>query len=320
MKSEGIDEFVVAALYCFAPFEDHQAWQEPLTALCQREGIKGTLLLASEGLNGTVSGSRQGIDALKAFILADKRFSGIEWKESFFAEQAFHRLKIRLKKEIVTMKVEGIDPNECVGQHVEPSDWNHLISDPDVVLVDTRNDYEFEMGTFENALDPGTKVFSEFPGYVEKNLDPTKHRKVAMFCTGGIRCEKATAYMLKQGFKEVYHLKGGILKYLEEVPQKESRWKGECFVFDDRVSVTHGMVPGEYGMCYSCQHPVSAEDRKAPEYEEGVSCPRCFGTLNDERLASARERQKQCRLARERQGAHVGDESESSRRRRARRA
>lgn len=311
-KASDVDAaFVVAAMYCFAPMPDREEWQESLRSLCEEEGIKGTLLLAIEGINGTVSGPRQGIDRLKAEITGDERFARISWKESFFEKQAFHRLKVRLKKEIVTLKVDGVDPNELVGEYVDPKDWNDLISDPDVVVVDTRNDYEYEMGTFEKAIDPETKIFSEFPEYVEKNLDPEKTPKVAMFCTGGIRCEKASSYMLKKGFKNVYHLNGGILKYLEEVPKEESKWEGECFVFDDRVSVGHELEPGEYRMCYSCQHPISPEDRESPLYEEGVTCPHCHGKLSEAKLASAREREKQCRLARERQEKHVGDEAVS---------
>jgi len=301
-----MSKIVVAALYKFATLTDFEALQSRVLECCLANEIKGTLLLANEGINGTVAGSRGGIDALLAFLRADARLATLEHKESLADEMPFYRMKVRLKKEIVTLGVPGIDPNETVGTYVAPEDWNALISDPEVVLVDTRNDYEYEIGTFRGALDPNTTSFREFPAYVQENLDPAKHKKVAMFCTGGIRCEKASAFMLAQGFEIVYHLQGGILKYLEKVPAEQSLWEGECFVFDQRVAVGHGLELGTHESCRSCRHPVSPEDKTSPKYEAGVSCPHCFDALSDEKRASALERQKQVALARERGTDHIG--------------
>ena len=297
---------VVAALYKFASLPDYKSMQAPLLALCNKSGIKGTLLLAQEGINGTVAGSREGIDALMQYLQADDRLADIDHKESHAETVPFYRMKVRLKKEIVTLGVPGIDPNKKVGTYVPPEKWNSLISDPDVVVVDTRNAYEYEIGTFKGALDPHTETFGEFPEFVHKHLDPAKHKKVAMFCTGGIRCEKASAYMLEQGFEEVYHLQGGILKYLEKVPTEESLWEGECFVFDQRVAVKQGLVLGEYELCHACRHPVSPEDKLSPEYQEGVSCAYCYATLSEEKRRSAAERQKQVELALQRGDMHIG--------------
>lgn len=238
--------YVVAALYKFAALNDYQQMREPLRERCDALGIKGTLILAEEGINGTIAGSRNGIDQILAYLKADSRLADLEHKESFFDDPPFYRMKVKTKKEIVTLGIDGINPNVEVGQYVEPKDWNALISDPDVVVVDTRNDYEYELGTFEGAIDPNTDSFREFPAYVAENLDPTKNKKVAMFCTGGIRCEKSTAFMLQQGFEEVYHLQGGILKYLEEVPKEDSLWNGDCYVFDNRVAVNHDLEKSDY--------------------------------------------------------------------------
>ena len=237
---------VVAALYRFATFPDYESLREPLKQCMLDNDVRGTLLLAAEGINGTIAGSRQGVDAVLGFLGKDPRFADLAPKESFADENHFYRTKVKLKREIVTMGVEDIDPKKIVGTYVEPSEWNALISDPDVILLDTRNKYEVEIGTFESAVNPETDSFREFPDYVKNNLDPAKHKKVAMFCTGGIRCEKSTAYLREQGFDEVYHLKGGILKYLEEVPEEETRWRGECFVFDNRVTVNHKLEPVSY--------------------------------------------------------------------------
>lgn len=288
---------VVAALYMFASLPDFRAKQEPLCARCLELGIRGTLLLAEEGINGTISGSRAGIDAILAFIRSDERLAALEHKESFSATHPFRRLKIKLKKEIVTLGVAGVDPNKVVGTYVEPEDWNALISDPDVVLIDTRNDYEVVLGTFKNAIDPKTKTFREFPDYVHGHFNPEKHKKVAMFCTGGIRCEKASSFMRTEGFAEVYHLKGGILKYLEKVKPEDSLWQGECFVFDHRVGITHGLGEGDAAMCFGCGYPVTAQDRESPAYEYGVSCPLCIDVLTDEKRNSLRERMRQINLA-----------------------
>ena len=254
---------VVCAMYKFVTLDNFEALRQPLLDTMLEHDVRGTLLLALEGINGTVSGTRESIDALLNWLGQDERLADIVYKESFESEQPFYRTKVKLKKEIVTMGVEGIDPKRVVGTYVKPADWNALISDPDVVLVDTRNDYEVGIGTFKGAIDPETKTFREFPQYVQDNLDPKKHKKVAMFCTGGIRCEKSTAYMKEQGFDEVYHLEGGILKYLEEVPKEESMWEGECFVFDRRVSVGHGLKEGDHVMCFGCGWPVTAEQQQS---------------------------------------------------------
>ena len=288
---------VVAALYKFVTLKDFATLRQPLLAAMKAHGVKGTLLLAEEGINGTISGTRAAIDGFLGELKSDTRFADLDHKESFCDENPFYRSKVKLKKEIVTIGVEGADPNKRVGTYVEPVDWNALISDPEVLLIDTRNDYEVALGTFEGAADPRTTSFGEFPKYVGENLDPARHQKVAMFCTGGIRCEKASSHLVSQGFREVYHLKGGILKYLEEVPAHESKWQGECFVFDQRVAVGQGLVPTELEMCHGCRMPLSAEDKTSPQYEEGVSCPKCFATLSEKSKASSRERQKQINLA-----------------------
>jgi len=298
--------YVVAALYRFARLPQFEALREPLLDQCVSLGIRGTLLLASEGVNGTVAGTREGIDLLLAYLKAIPELAQLDHKESFCDELPFYRMKVKLKKEIVTMGVEGIDPQVTVGRYVEPKDWNALITDPDVLLVDTRNDYEVEIGTFKGALDPNTTTFREFPEYVKNNLDPQKQKKVAMFCTGGIRCEKATAYMIEQGFDEVFHLKGGILKYLEEVPEAESLWQGECFVFDNRVSVNHKLEKGDYDQCHGCRFPITEQDKRDARYVAGVSCPRCHDLLTEDQRMRFSERQKQIQLAKQRQQVHIG--------------
>jgi len=262
------EPLVVAALYQFVALPDFHELREPLLATMQEAGVRGTLLLAAEGINGTVAGSRAGIDALRAWLAADGRFDALEYKESPAREQPFRRTLVKLRKEIVTLGVEGVDPTRQVGRYVEPADWNALISDPEVLLIDTRNDYEVALGSFEGALDPKTHSFREFPDYVRAHFDPSRHRKVAMFCTGGIRCEKASSFMLGEGFAEVYHLKGGILRYLEEVPAEQSLWRGECFVFDDRVTLGHGLEQGQFGRCAGCGWPLPAA---------GAECPQCPG-------------------------------------------
>jgi len=301
-----MSNIVVAALYKFVSLPDFHELREPLLDHCLAQNIRGTLLLAEEGINGTVAGSREAIDSLLAYLKADPRLADLSHKESFDSSQPFYRMKVKLKKEIVTMGIDGIDPNEVVGTYVKPKDWNALISDPDVVLIDTRNDYEVEIGTFKGAVDPKTESFRQFPEYVRQNYNPAKHKKVAMFCTGGIRCEKASAFMKREGFEEVYHLEGGILKYLEEVDQPDSLWQGECFVFDNRVSVKQGLEPGEYALCHGCRWPITDADRQSDKYEEGVSCPACHDTLTDEQRQRFRDRQKQIELARQRNVPHVG--------------
>jgi len=285
----------------------------------QDNGVRGTLLLASEGINGTVAGSREGIDALLTWLQQDPRLADIVYKESLDDSNPFHRTKVKLKKEIVTMGVEGIDPKRVVGTYVKPEEWNAPISDPNVILVDTRNDYEVQVGTFKGAVNPHTETFREFPDYVKENLDPEKNRKVAMFCTGGIRCEKSTAYLKEQGFDEVYHLEGGILKYLEEVPQENSLWEGECFVFDNRVTVNHQLEKGSYDQCHACRLPLTAEQMQSDKYQAGISCPSCYDSLSDEQRERFIERQKQMQLAQQRGEAHLGaDANETSSKRRER--
>lgn len=303
---------VVAALYKFTPLNDLPSWQRKFSELCDLHGIRGTLLLAPEGINGTVAGTRQGIDALKALLFGDPLFDGIEYKESHADEMPFLRLKVRIKSEIVTLRVKEANPTERVGTYLNPHEWNELLKDPEVVVIDTRNDYEVAIGTFKGAVDPKTKCFTELPQFVKQNLDPQKHRKVAMFCTGGIRCEKSTALMKHYGFDEVYHLKGGILKYLEEVPQEESLWEGECFVFDQRVSVGHGLELGQYELCHGCRMPVSEADKASPLYEAGVSCPHCAPTLDAGKRKRAQERQKQIMLAKNRGEQHLGQRRRKS--------
>jgi UPF0176 protein len=298
--------YVVVALYRFVSLPDYEVIRESLLDFCQTEGLKGTLLLAEEGINGTVAGSREAVDALIKYLGKDERFLNIETKESFVEDQPFLRMKVKLKKEIVTMGVQGIDPNHIVGTYVKPENWNALLSDPEVTVVDTRNNYEYNIGSFKGALNPDTETFREFPEYVAQNLSPEKHKKVAMFCTGGIRCEKSTAYMKEQGFEEVYHLEGGILKYLEDVPQEESLWEGECFVFDNRVAVDHSLQKGSYDQCHGCRHPITEEDKRSDKYLLGVACPRCFDKQTPEQRQRFSERQKQMELARKRDEVHLG--------------
>ena len=300
------DPLVVAALYKFVKLPDCAAMREPLLAQCDALGIIGTLLLAEEGINGTIAGTRSGIDRILAYLRSDPRLAGLEHKESLADHPPFYRMKVKLKKEIVTMGVPGTDPTEQVGKYVKPEHWNALISDPDVLLIDTRNDYEVDVGTFRGAVDPRITTFREFPGYVKQHLDSKQKPHVAMFCTGGIRCEKASAYMLQQGFPEVYHLQGGILKYLENVPAEQSLWQGECFVFDQRVAVGQGLAPGHYELCYGCSRPITAEEKASPKYQAGVSCPNCFDALTPEKRAAALERQKQVELAKQRGETHLG--------------
>ena len=299
----------VCALYKFVSLEDYQELQPKVLTTLKDLSIKGTLLLASEGINGTISGSDDAIRTFLDWLQTDDRFNGIDFKLSYHEGKPFHRTKVKLKKEIVTMGVEGIDPNKVVGTYVDPNEWNQLISDPDTILIDTRNEYEYDIGTFKNAINPHTDSFREFPEYVEQTFDPSKHKKVAMFCTGGIRCEKASAFMKEKGFEEVYHLKGGILKYLEEVDQSETMWDGECFVFDDRVAVNHDLQKGIYDQCHACRHPITEEEKLSPHYIAGVSCHRCYNNLTDEQKSRFSEREKQVQLAKARGETHIGSDS-----------
>lgn len=301
--------FTVAAMYKFTALPDFEALQGPLQTVCRENGVMGTILLAEEGLNGTIAGTAAGIKAAIGHIQSDSRFDRMSLKYSFAEHMPFHRMKVRLKKEIVTMGKPIADPNKQVGTYVKPEEWNDLISDPDVILVDTRNEYEVAIGTFKGAEDPQTASFREFPDWVEalkERASKGGKPKVAMFCTGGIRCEKASSYMKTEGFDEVYHLEGGILKYLENVPEEESLWQGECFVFDQRVSVEHGLKPGSYDMCHACRRPISEEEKAAPEYVRGVSCPHCFDASSPEQKARFTSRQKQIDLAKARNEQHLG--------------
>ena len=281
---------VVAALYHFARLPDPAALQAPLAKLCCGAGVRGTLLLAGEGVNGTIAGERTAIDRVLAHLRTIPGLGGLIHKESHAPRMPFRRMKVRLKKEIVTMGVDGVDPLEETGAYVEPGDWNALIADPETLVIDTRNDYEVAIGTFARAVDPETRTFREFPAWVDSHIPdpsaPAGPKRIAMFCTGGIRCEKATAYLRGRGFDNVYHLKGGILKYLEDVPAGESLWQGDCFVFDERVSVSHGLSVGDTALCRACRQPVTPQERASPLFEQGVSCLRCHGT----RSAQDRER------------------------------
>jgi len=306
---------IVAALYKFAALPDFAAHKNGIEAVCRAQGVKGTILLAAEGVNGTIAGSRAGIDAVLDYLRTLPGCAELEHKESHAETMPFLRMKVRLKKEIVTMGVEGIDPTSTVGTYVEPEDWNALISDPDVVVIDTRNDYEVGIGTFEGAVNPETETFREFPAWFERFKETNKKPKIAMFCTGGIRCEKSTAFLKSQGLEDVYHLKGGILKYLETVPQEESKWKGECFVFDARVAVGHGLELGSYDQCYACRRPITEDDKTTDAYVKGISCPACIGEFSEADKARFAERQKQIRLARERGEKHIGEGANGERKR-----
>jgi UPF0176 protein len=305
-----MSNYLVTAFYQFSKNVQYVELQQPLLEFCQKHQLKGTILLATEGINGTIAGNEESIGLFHDYIKNNKQFNGLfknlEHKESWSKENPFYRMKVRLKKEIVALGVEGVSPTKQVGQYVRPEDWNDLISDPNTIIIDTRNDYEVDIGTFKNAINPNTKTFREFPDYVDKNLDPYKHKKIAMFCTGGIRCEKATSLMLQKGFNEVYHLQGGILKYLEKVPENDSLWSGECFVFDQRVAVKHNLIESDYDQCYACRHPLSPDEMKSNDYKPGISCPYCFDQLSLEKKHSLKERQQQIELARLRGELHIG--------------
>ncbi|MEN0040893.1 MAG: rhodanese-related sulfurtransferase [Pseudomonadota bacterium] len=315
-QSELPDEWTVAALYKFVPLPDPPNLQAALNKRCKTLSIFGTLLLANEGINGTVAGAQEAIADLIGWLEARNEIGPLDVKYSTAKAQPFNRMKVRLKREIVTLGVEGIDAARDSGTYVEAADWNDLIAREDVIVVDTRNTYEVELGTFAGAIDPKTESFGELPDWADRALDLPKDTPIAMFCTGGIRCEKSTALMKQRGFENVYHLKGGILKYLEEVPQENSLWEGECFVFDDRVSVRHGLVPGNNRLCHGCRMPIVPEDMEHSHFEEGVSCPRCHGTHTAERLTALRERQKQMQLAKQRGDNHLAVDIEAARKKR----
>lgn len=298
----------VAALYHFTRFDDPESLREPLFALCEQIGIKGTLLLANEGINGTIAGSDNALAAVLDHIRALPGCAALDVKFSHAPKMPFNRMKVRVKREIVTMGEPDIDPTLAVGHYVDPHDWNALIADPDTVLIDTRNDYEVAVGTFEGAIDPQTPSFRDFPAWFRAHREEllSGKKRVAMFCTGGIRCEKSTSFLRAEGIDEVYHLRGGILKYLEQVPQDASLWQGECFVFDERVSVRHGLEPGSYSLCRACRRPLDKATLAHPDYVEGVSCPTCINERSDIQRASYAERHKQEVLARKRGTSHVG--------------
>jgi UPF0176 protein len=288
---------VIATFYKFVSLDNYRDRRQPLLNLCQQYQIKGTILLAAEGINGTIAGTRSSIDAVLTYLKSDPCFADLAHKESMATNSPFDRLKVRLKQEIVTLGIPTVNPTNLVGTYVTPQDWNELIANPDVLVIDTRNHYEVEIGTFKGSIDPHTNSFTEFPEYVATHLDPHQHKQIAMFCTGGIRCEKATSYLLSQGFEHVYHLQGGILKYLAEIPATESQWDGECFVFDDRVAVTHGLEPGTHQLCWGCGNPITQADLTAPHYEPGICCPRCYPQLTPSQRSSRTERWRQLQLA-----------------------
>jgi UPF0176 protein len=282
----------VASFYRFLPLPHCRDLRQPLLEFCQAQEIKGTILLAPEGINGTVAGTPDSLDRLLA-DLCQRLDTDLDAKTAPCDAPPFRRMKVKLKREIITLGQSVADPNQAGGIQVDPVEWNRLLADPDVVVIDTRNDYEVAIGSFENAKNPQTRSFREFPDYVAQNLDPQRHKKVAMFCTGGIRCEKASAYLRHQGFDQVYQLQGGILKYLETIPPEHSRWHGDCFVFDQRVAVTHGLQPGDHDLCLACGHPISAADQATAAYEPGISCPYCIDQLTPARRARQQTRQQQ---------------------------
>ncbi|MFZ1470327.1 MAG: rhodanese-related sulfurtransferase [Paracoccaceae bacterium] len=297
---------IIAALYHFTRFPDPAVLRGPLLDLCLAGGVKGSLLLATEGVNGTIAGPRLGVDAVLAHLRGLPGCAGLEWKESTAESMPFGRMKVRLKREIVTMGVPDVNPLAAVGHYVQADQWNDLIAAPDVAVIDTRNEYEVAIGTFQGAVDPGTHSFREFPAWWESNRERFHNKRIAMFCTGGIRCEKSTNYLLSQGVSEVYHLKGGILQYLEDVPAEDSLWQGECYVFDGRVSVGHGLVPGDNSSCGACRRPITPEGRLHPDFEEGVCCAGCVNEYSQTDRARFRERQKQMSLAAARGERHLG--------------
>ena len=299
--------FTVCTLYQFVRLDDIEQLRSRLCELMLKLELKGTILLASEGLNGTIAGSQSSINAVLKFIQADARFDNLEIKFSYSGFAPFKRLKVKLKKEIVTLGVANIELLKSAGTYVKPKDWNALISSADVVLIDTRNNYEYAIGSFKGAINPNTETFRELPNYTKNNLEQYRGKKIAMFCTGGIRCEKSTAYLKSQGFDEVYHLQGGILKYLEEIRQNQSLWEGECFVFDDRVALKHNLAQGQYDQCHACRHPITNADKQHLHYQKGISCPRCYGTRSAAQISRYRERERQIQLSKAKGEEHIGD-------------
>jgi UPF0176 protein len=305
-RREDMTQYLIAALYQFVSLPDFRELRGALDRLCRQRGITGSILLAHEGINGTLAGQEDDMRFVLAELRRDARLAGLKHKESWATEPPFLRLKVRLKKEIVTLGVAGVDPTARVGSYVKPKDWNALISEPGVLLIDARNTYETKLGTFKGATDPQTESFNEFPQWVKEHDALTPKTRVAMFCTGGIRCEKASSYMLQEGFEEVYHLEGGILRYLEDVPKEESLWEGDCYVFDRRVSVNHDLKPGTFDACRACGLPLDDQDKASPLYVKGVACPYCHGLTSDESKERFAERQRQTELATERGQEHLG--------------
>ena len=299
-KDQIVDPLLVAAFYKFIQLDDLESLQERIESCCQENNVFGIVLLAHEGINSTIAGTREGVGKVLEFLRQDSRFADLQWKESCATKQPFRKLRVRLKKEIVTLGIPGVDPNQLVGTYIKPSEWNALISDPDVFVIDTRNHYETEIGTFKGAVDPGLDSFSQLPAWLEKKIKSGEQPRVAMFCTGGIRCEKSTAFLKQAGVKEVYHLEGGILKYLEEVPEDESLWEGECFVFDQRVAVGHGLKLTDYELCRACRFPLRPSEKQSKYFQEGVSCSRCYEQTSGDQKARFAERQKQFELAKSR--------------------
>jgi UPF0176 protein len=299
-------DFLTAALYKFVELPDFAELKAPLLACCEENEVKGTILLAEEGINGTIAGIPQKVQAVLTYLRGDLRLADLTHKEAYAEKQPFYRMKVRLKREIVTMGVSGINPTQMAGEYVKPEAWNELLNDPNVIVVDARNDYEVSIGTFKGAINPQTKSFSELPEWLRQEAALKDKPKVAMFCTGGIRCEKSTAFLRSEGFEEVYHLEGGILKYLEKVPQADSLWEGECFVFDERVSVGHGLKPGGYELCRACRQPISLIDQASEFFVIGISCPHCYGKKNEAQQQRLAERQRQIELARSRNQVHMG--------------
>lgn len=299
-------KIVILALYKFVTLNDYKLLRQSLLKLMHKHQLKGTLLLAKEGINGTIAGERKDIDAILAWLQLDQRFIGLESKESYADKTPFCHSKVKLKQEIVTLGVADIDTKAMSGTYVKPKSWNALITETDVLLIDTRNDYETKIGSFKGAISPKTKTFREFVNYAKVNLDPKKHKKIAMYCTGGIRCEKSTAYLKSQGFDKVFYLKGGILKYLQDIPLAQSTWQGECFVFDNRVAVNHNLAKGGYDQCYACRHPITEADKNDKYYLSGVSCPNCYNKATKKQRQRFQEREKQMQLAKQRHEYHIG--------------
>jgi UPF0176 protein len=303
-----VKKIYICSLYKFVTLDDYTYFRQPLLNLMKANHIKGTLILAQEGINGTVSGTENALNTLLKWLRADRRLKDIGYHISYHETRPFHRCKVKLKNEIVSMGIESVDPRQDKGQYVSPEQWNQLLEDPEVMVIDTRNEYETQIGTFKNAINPNTRAFREFPDYADKYLSSSQYKKVAMFCTGGIRCEKSTAYLKQKGFEEVYHLKGGILNYLKQMPEDRSKWYGECFVFDNRVAVDHDLQKGQYDQCFACRRPITDQDKQSHKYAPGVSCPHCYDQLTIEQMERFKERQRQTELARQRGEPHIGME------------